>query len=124
MSYSAFGIQLAAVAGVLGLLILFLPPFAAHAAFAWGSWLLFLNLTVLLFVFAKQSVLSANKNHFSMVFLGGTMLKMLLSLSYVLWFKLTKMPENTLFIVPFMTCFVAFTAFEIVFLTKIGRGDS
>ena len=125
MSYTAFGIQLAAVAGGLALLILLLPSFAVYAPFAWGSWLLFLNMTVLLFVFAKRSVQSANKHHFSMVFLGGTMAKMLLSLSYVLWYKMVKipekMPEDNGFIVPFMVCFFAFTVFEVVFLTKIAQ---
>ncbi len=121
MTYTAFGIQLAVVAGILALLIIVLPPFALYAPFAWGSWLIFLNITVLLFVFAKRSVLSANKNLFSMVFLSATMLKMLLSLSYVLWYKMVKMPENNAFIFPFMACFLVFTVFEIVFLTKIAK---
>ncbi len=121
MSYAAFGIQLAALAGALALLILLLPPFALYAPFAWGSWLLFLNMTILLFVFAKRSILSSNKNHFSMVFFGGTMLKMLLSLSYFLWYKTTKQPEGILFILPFLACFVVFTVFEIIFLTKIAK---
>ncbi len=121
MTYSAFGIQLAVVAGILAVLIVLLPPFALYAPFAWGSWLIFLNITVLLFVFAKRSVLSENKNLFSMVFFSATILKMLLSLSYVLWYKMEKMPENDAFIVPFMACFLGFTIFEIIFLTKVAK---
>ncbi|MEY4927343.1 MAG: hypothetical protein RI894_1779 [Bacteroidota bacterium] len=121
MSYTAFGTQVAMVAGALALLILLVPPFALYAPFAWGSWLFFLNMTVLLFVFAKQSILSSNKNHFSMIFFGGTIIKMLLSLSYLLWYKIVKLPASSMFIAPFLTCFVVFTVFEIIFLTKIAR---
>lgn len=121
MSYTSFGSQLAVVAGSLAACILFFPLFAAYAPFAWGSWLLFLNMTVLLFFFAKRSVLSPNKHYFSIIFLGGTVAKMLFSLSYVLWYKTAKMPEGISFIWSFLACFLAFTVFEIIFLSKIAK---
>ena len=56
-----------------------------------------------------------------MIFLSGTIAKMLLSLSYVLWYKTAKMPEGINFIWSFLACFLAFTVFEVVFLTKIAK---
>ena len=121
MTTKTFITQLLLIFGGCSLLNLTVPPFSTYAPFSWGSLILFANLTVLMYVGAARSVVSSNKNQFTTVFLGCTMLKMLISLSFVLYYKVRTNPTGTVFIVPFLMIFVVFTIFETYFLHHIAK---
>jgi hypothetical protein len=121
MSYKTFAIQIGCLALGTALLNLFVPLFAAFPKIAWASWALFLNITLVAFFLSKQSVQMTYKNAFVGVFLGITAFKLLAAPTLVFWYKANFEPTTMLFIVPFMTFFIIFMAYETYFLQIIAK---
>ena len=121
MTYTDFGKHLLGIMVVTGLLNLTVPIFITYATFAWGSLFIFANINILLFVLSKMTVKSAQKQLFTAVFMGGTLLKLLFSLSFLLWYETTAQPTTKWFVLPFLLYFVVFTTFETYFLGRIAK---
>jgi FtsH-binding integral membrane protein len=121
LTYTHFGKHLLGIAAVTGLLNLSVPLFVTYATFAWGSWFIFMNISIVLFVLSKMTVNSVQKSLFTGVFMGGTLLKLLSSLAFLLWYQTTSQPVTKWFIAPFLLYFLVFTVFETYFLERIAK---
>jgi hypothetical protein len=121
MTLKTFALQISCLAFATALLNFCVPLFAEVPKFAWASWILFLNITVIAFFLAKQSVKMAYKNAFVGVFLGITAFKLLAAPTLVFWYKTHFSPTNTMFIFPFMLFFIVFMAYETYFLQLIAK---
>lgn len=121
MLLKTFAIQFFCIALVTALLNVYVPLFAAVPKFAWASWVLFLNITLLTFFLAKQSVKMEYKNAFVGVFLGISAFKLLAAPTLVFWYKMQYTPENMTFVLPFMLFFIVFMAYETYFLQLIAK---
>ncbi|MCP9236607.1 hypothetical protein [Lewinella sp. JB7] len=122
MQTSRFLVLLAAVTGlaVLGLAVChFLLSIDYALAFSVGTLLLFVFICVGLFFVGRRSAGAKNKMLFSNVFMGATMVKMLLCGMLVVTYALLGQPPSKLFIVPFFWLYLVYTGFEVYFLMKI-----
>ena len=121
MSFKTFGIQIGCIALATALLNIWVSPFSDFPKFAWASWVLFLNITLIAFFLAKQSVKLVYKNAFVGVFMGITAFKLLAAPTLVVWYKMHNNPKDLLFILPFMVFFLVFMAYETYFLQLIAK---
>lgn len=121
MPLKTFAFQITCLALATALLNFCVPLFADVPKFAWASWVLFLNITLIAFFLAKQSVKMDYKNAFVGVFLGITAFKLLAAPTLVFWYKMHYAPENITFIIPFMLFFIVFMAYETYFLQLIAK---
>lgn len=91
--------------------------------YAWPFSLLtlvaFLLFTLVLYYFADRTAAATNKLLFGNVFLGGTLVKMMLCGVLVVGYALLGQPLNKLFVVPFFLLYFVYTAFEVVFLLRL-----
>ncbi|MBB4078720.1 hypothetical protein GGR28_001333 [Lewinella aquimaris] len=122
MQTSRFLVLLAAVSGLaaLGLATAHLLLSIDYALpFSVGTMLLFVLICVGLFFLGRRSAGAENKHLFSNVFMGATMVKMLLCGMLVVTYVLLGAPPNKLFIVPFFWLYIVYTGFEVYFLMKL-----
>ena len=87
--------------------------------FTIATGLVFAFICVALFFLGRRSAGAENRMLFSNVFLGLTMVKMLLCGMLVVGYVLLGAPANKLFIVPFFWLYLAYTGFEVYFLMKL-----
>ncbi|CAH0999513.1 hypothetical protein LEM8419_00813 [Neolewinella maritima] len=87
--------------------------------FTIATGLVFAFLCVVLFFLGRRSAGAENRMLFSNVFLGLTMVKMLLCGMLVVGYVLLGEPDNKLFIVPFFWLYLVYTGFEVYFLMKL-----
>ena len=122
MPTARFFTLLAAVSGLAAL-----GAFGCHyfleidyaVPFTIATGLVFAFLCVLLFFLGRRSAGAENRMLFSNVFLGLTMVKMLLCGMLVVGYVILAEPGNKLFIVPFFYLYLVYTAFEVYFLMKL-----
>jgi hypothetical protein len=84
----------------------------------------FIVLSVILFYLAKSAAQSSDKNSFTRLILSGTMIKMFLFIGLIIIFYKGFSLKGNYFLIPFFFIYVCFTAFEVYFLTKIGRAKT
>lgn len=103
------------------LLLEFIPGMAAFRLFAWVCCLLFVLLSVLIFIVARPAATDPNKNKFTNVVIGAVMGKLALSMAIILAYFYGLQPESRLFIAPFFIVYLGFTIFELHFLMRLGK---
>ena len=116
-----FGL-LAAVSGLAALgafLCHWLLPIDYAVPFTIATGLVFAFICVALFFLGRRSAGAENRMLFSNVFLGLTMVKMLLCGMLVVGYVLLGEPASKLFIVPFFWLYLVYTGFEVYFLMKL-----
>lgn len=99
----------------------FLEEIAPYHLLSWGSYGFFIFFSICIFLLGQKGAKSKNKLLFSQIFMGATVLKLLVSLSLVLTYFFTTTPESKYFIVPFFFVYFCFTVFEVYFMTKLGN---
>lgn len=92
--------------------------FAVYYLFSWSLWLSFIVFSLFLFFIASKAAKSENKSLFSQVFLISIMIKMFLSLTYIIAYVLFSKPQDKFFVIPFFITYIIFTIYEVHFLTE------
>jgi F0F1-type ATP synthase assembly protein I len=87
--------------------------------FSIGTAVLFIAICTALFFLGRRSAGAENKMLFSNVFLGATLVKMLVCGMLVVGYAILGEPESKLFIVPFFWLYGVYTAFEVYFLMRL-----
>lgn len=97
----------------------FFLPIGYALPFSVATVLLFLLITVIIFFLGRRSAGAANKMLFSNVFLGATMVKMILCGMLVVGYVFLGHPNSRLFIVPFFWSYLVYTGYEVYYLMKL-----
>lgn len=124
MTPKQFGTQILIVSLVsVGILMgLFqVPKLAPYHWLGWVSLGFFILLSLLMYLFGRQSALSKNKNDFTNTVLGFTAGKMFLAVMVIFAYLKLAEPQDKLFIIPFFAVYFIFTAFETYVMMKLGR---
>ena len=74
-----------------------------------------------MFLIAAKAAVSKDKNAFTRLIMIFTMSKMLLTIILIVAYKKIVDPENTFFVFPFFGIYIAYTVFETIFMTKLGK---
>ncbi|MBC6993996.1 hypothetical protein QWY85_08360 [Neolewinella lacunae] len=88
-----------------------------------GTALLLLVLSLVIFWLGKRTVRAENKYLFGNVFMGVTILKLVLCGGLIVGYILLAEPVNKYFVVPFFFTYLVYTALEMFFLVKLA-GES
>ena len=124
MTIRSFVLQLAGLAALVALLLLFLHQFPAigeYQSFSWISWLCFIGISFLMFFLGKWSAMHRDRNLFVSIsiLLGGG--KMLLAVLLVIVYSKLMQPTSRAFVIPFFLVYLCFTIFETYFMMKLAR---
>ncbi|MFK7932819.1 MAG: hypothetical protein AB8G22_04875 [Saprospiraceae bacterium] len=96
-------------------------PFQPDWALGLISWILFAVLTFLMFYFGKQAAASKNRNNFTTLILGITVVKMFLAIAAVFIYHSIAHPESRMFVVPFLLVYFIFTVYETYMLMILSK---
>jgi len=125
MSFALFLRQLTLVAlgcvALVGLVLWYAPASRAHTGFAGVTLLLFVGLSLVLYFWARRAAGSARRQAFNGVVTASVFGKMVFSLAFLAVYQKTMMPSNTWFVGIFLLTYTIFTAFEVHYMTKLGR---
>lgn len=124
MSRNTFFLQLAflsAVVAALLYLLLQVPLFKEFQLISWISLGAFVVLSIAMFAFGKKAAQQENKNMFTNVIMGFTMIKLFLTMAVVLGYDQIVQPDNKRFIIPFFGIYLIYTVYETWFMMKIGK---
>ena len=124
MTAQRFLFQLATVtaAAAWGLFLLqYVESFQSQMGFSWACLGFFVMLSVVMFFFGKRAAQSKNKNDFTGVALGFTILKLFGAVLIILFYSRMFEPESNNFILPFLAIYVIYTAFETYFMMQLGK---
>lgn len=97
------------------------PVFAPHFYFSLMSVIVFSLVAMLLFHLGAKSAVSKDKNAFTRIVMASTFIKMFLALVVVMIYHRMAEPEGAYFVLPFFVVYFAFTIFETMFLSKLGK---
>lgn len=87
--------------------------------FSVATVVLFIVISVVLFFLGRRSAGAKNRMLFSNVFLGATMVKMLLCGMLVVGYVFLGSPASRLFILPFFWSYIVYTGYEVYYLMKL-----
>ncbi|MEZ4932680.1 MAG: hypothetical protein R2788_11235 [Saprospiraceae bacterium] len=124
MNRRKFSFQLVLLTVVLTVAVLFLqyvPIFNPGTGFSLISIGFFFFLSLAMFLIAAKAAISKDKNAFTRLIILFSMGKMLLTVVLVVVYKLVIKPESIYFIIPFFGIYIAYTIFETIFMTKLGK---
>jgi hypothetical protein len=124
MKLNTFLIRLFVLSLVVALALFVLhsmEEFAPYFLLSWGSFIFFIFFSFCIFLLGRKGAASKNKQLFSQIFLGATVIKLFVSLSLVLAYFFTTNPASKFFILPFFFVYFCYTVFEVYFMTKLGN---
>lgn len=124
MTKSVFFKNLILISLGLGLMVTaqaFIPLLAEHLMLSISSLIFFIGFTVGVYFLAERAAHSSNLHTFSSVILGVIFIKMVFILFIIVLYKKEVNPENSWFLIPFFLIYLAFTIFEVYFMSKLGR---
>ena len=80
-------------------------------------------ISILSFFLSQKATSSENVHNFTKVFLGSTFVKMVGSVVFLLVYlkRYPPDPDDHTFILPFLMIYLAFTIFEVMFLSRLGQ---
>ncbi len=124
MTAKKFYVQL----GILSLLVaLAILPMHQHTlihdyqSFSWISWSFFVLFSIGVFWACSKAAKSENGNLFGQVFLLSITFKLMICALLVIAYALFVKPISMHFILPFLLIYVAFTTYEVYFVTKLAK---
>ncbi len=124
MSKPAFFKNLIILSLGLGLIVLlqsFIPILEKHLLLSVSSLIFFIFFTIGVYFLAEKAAQSPNLNTFSSVVLGVIFIKMVFILFIIMIYKKQVNPDEAWFLIPFFLIYLAFTIFEVYFMSKLGR---
>ena len=102
-------------------LIPVLSPFIGFYLISIGFFFL---LSLAMFFTSAKAAVSKDKNSFTRLIMVFTMVKLFLTVIIVVLYQRLAKPENVIFILPFFIIYIAFTVFETIFMTKLGKVEA
>lgn len=103
-------------------LTLYLCSFTAlkpHARLCWLTNALFTIHAAVLYIILWRSSISANRQFFLNVTLLNSLVKMAISVSFLVLYKIKYSPPDGKFIIPFVVIYGMYTIFETVFMLNL-----
>ena len=97
------------------------PTFADDAALTWIAIGVFVLLSIMMYYQGYNAALSDNKNDFTNTFMGFLVGKLFLCGGLIIGYYYVVEPASKLFILPFFGVYMLYTAFEVVFMSRLGR---
>ncbi len=114
------GVTAAAVA-IIGLLWAIVPAVRSHALFSAGIALMFVVLCAALFFTGRRAASSANKYAFVQLTMASVFGKMVICLIPLFAYREAAQPQDIWYVVIFLIQYVAYTAFEVWFMTRLAK---
>ncbi|HND86786.1 MAG TPA: hypothetical protein PK971_00580 [Saprospiraceae bacterium] len=111
----------AGVSGLLAALHFSVPDAQQHGTFAAATVGLFLLICVVLYYAGMRAIRSNSKYAFTQLISVSVFGKMVLAMLYLLIYQRMAKPTNEWFVAIFLTCYLAYTAFEVWFMTRIAK---
>lgn len=124
MNRRKFSFQLLALTILLttGMMALqMLPSFSDFVGFYLFTIGFFFSLSLLMFFSSAKAAVSKDKNAFTRLIMVFTMVKLFLTIAIIITYKIWIKPEGVLFVLPFFIIYIAYTVFETLFMTKLGK---
>jgi len=124
MNRRSFFLQLGGFSFGIALLLFLLnliPLLHADQWLSWISWLFFILFTVIVYFAASKAALSDDLYAFTRLIIAVVMGKMFFSVLIVLLYVKLTNPESRFFLISFFVVYLAFTIFELHFMTKLGK---
>lgn len=121
--FTLLGIFTAAAVAV-AVTIHLLMPIAYAIPLTTGAILMFIVISLAMFYVGKHTAAAENKFAFTNALMGLTMLKLVLCGGIILTYVFLGAPENKLFVIPFFTSYLLYTALEVFFLVKLAGKTS
>ncbi len=106
---------------VVVLLLQYFSVFRASIGFSLLSIGFFFFLSLLMFYAAAKAAISKDKNAFTRLIMVFSMGKLFLTIIIVILYHRIAQPESISFIIPFFGIYIAYTVFETIFMTKLGK---
>lgn len=103
------------------LLLQLLPVFQPSFWFSMFTIGLFAFVSICLFFLGAKTAVSKDKNAFTRTVMVCTFGKLFLAFGVVIVYHKSFQPEGKLFLFPFFTIYFAYTVFETLFLSKLGK---
>ncbi|MEO1258119.1 MAG: hypothetical protein AAFZ15_04955 [Bacteroidota bacterium] len=98
-----------------------LSPFIGFYLISIGFFCL---LSLVMFFTSAKAAISKDKNAFTRLIMVFTMAKLFLTVIIVVVYQQIEKPDNVLFILPFFAIYIAYTIFETIFMTKLGKVEA
>lgn len=92
-----------------------------HLLAAWWAVVLFVLLSVLMFIFGRIAASAINKKLFSQLTIFFTLTKLLTSVASIVIYKSKIQPLDKWFVVPFLMVYIIFTIFETYFMFQLSQ---
>ncbi|HFA51466.1 MAG TPA: hypothetical protein ENJ95_20830 [Bacteroidetes bacterium] len=124
MNKRRFFVQLTILTFVLTAVVLglqTLPAFRPHTFFSLISIGFFVLLSIAMFFMAAKAAVSKDKHAFTRLIMLFTLSKMILTAVLVIVYKQVAEPKGLVFVLPFFLIYIAYTVFETMFMTKLGK---
>jgi len=106
---------------VLAAFHFFIPPAREHGKFAVASLTLFALICTGLYFAGKNAAKSKSRAAFTNLVSASVFGKMVLAIGFLYLYKQVSKPGNEWFVGIFLLCYVAYTGFEIWFMTRLAR---
>lgn len=122
MSSKEFVIKFGIFSSVCFLLILIThlgSKLSSVLPFSLSTLLLYVGLTLMMYLFAKRSRLDSNPGSYTSTLLSFHWIRIFTSLLFVFTYILFFPPKSNLFLLPFFSIYILFTIFEVYMLTKL-----
>lgn len=127
MSRRRFFSQLLLLTLITGVVLVFVhifQPFVPYRIFSLSALLFFSALAAAIYVPASKAAFSEDKNAFTRLVMLFTFVKMFLTAGLVIGYHQIYKPENNLFLLPFFLTYIVFTAFETIYMSRLGKVKS
>jgi hypothetical protein len=92
-----------------------------HLLAAWWAIVLFVVLSVLMFVLGNIAAKAINKKLFSQLTIFFTFTKLLCSVGSIVLYKFKIQPSDKWFVIPFLLVYLIFTIFETYFMFQLSQ---
>lgn len=119
--FSYLALITVAVSGLLAVLHFAVPPAQAHGPFAVASVALFVLVCVVLYFAGTSAARSTNKYAFTNLVSASVFGKMVAAVAFLFVYQKAAHPANEWFVGIFLLCYVAFTAYEVWFMTRLAK---
>lgn len=112
----------AMTAAALAMLHFLVPAAQTHWKLAVGAIVLFVLICLGLFFIARNAARSRDRLAFNSVISLSVFGKMITSIAFLFAYQKMAKPVNEWFVAIFLLTYVAFTVFEVWFMTKLAKG--
>ena len=124
MNHRRFFTQLLLITTLTGIALFLLhlfPPFLPYKLVSFLGLLFFAALTTGIYFPAAKAANSSDRNAFTRLVMIFSFVKMIMTVVVVFFYHRYLKPADSFFLVPFFLTYIVFTAFETMFMSKLGK---